>query len=247
MFPSWAVDLNINLKTKARRLAEYNDDHQASGRGSVCATIFSEDLLSLYTEGFILDIVDNSQVQGHREVFKWDHVLRAMTHNLFAVVSDLKKSGGIQNSFTSQAVTPSECFRQGIEGTLYQTITAGYLWNLKTSEYDKKAIEYPSSPTYGITPRPLHAKDLLEQAQDWTFTRTLILTHERMLGLAPSSTRHGDSVCIIFGLNMPAILRPRGDGTWTFVGPAYIPGLMEGEALAGLEEGIYTKRMFEMR
>jgi hypothetical protein len=99
MFPSWAVDLNINLKTKARRLAEYNDDHQASGRGSVCATIFSEDLLSLYTEGFILDIVDNSQVQGHREVFKRDHVLRDMTQDLSAVVSDLKKSGGIQNSF----------------------------------------------------------------------------------------------------------------------------------------------------
>jgi hypothetical protein len=46
---------------------------------------------------------------------------------------------------------------------------------------------------------------------------------------------------------MPAILRARGDGTWTFVGPAYIAGLMEGQALAGLEEGIYTKRMFEMR
>lgn len=247
MFPSWAVDLNINLKTKTRRLAEYNDDHQASGRGSVCATIFSEDLLSLYTEGFILDIVDNSQVQGHREVFKRDHVLRDMTQDLSAVVSDLKKSGGIQNSFKSQGATPSECLRQGIEGTLYQTITAGYLWNLEMLEFDKKAIEYPPSPINGITPRPLHADGLLQQAQDWTFGRTLILTHERMLGLAPSSTRHGDSVCIIFGLHMPAILRARGDGTWVFVGPAYIAGLMEGQALAGLEEGIYTKRMFEMR
>jgi hypothetical protein len=247
MFPSWAVDLNTNLKTKLRPLAEYPYDHQASGRGSVCATIFSEDLLSLYTEGFILDIVDNSQVQGHREVFKRDHVLRDMTQDLSAVVSDLKKSGGIQNSFKSQGATPSECLRQGIEGTLYQTITAGYLWNLKTSGYDKKAIEYPSSLTYGLTPRPLHADDLLDQARSWTFARTLILTHERMLGLAPSSTRHGDNVCIIFGLDLPAILRPRGDGSWTFVGPAYIPGLMEGQALAGLEEGIYTKIMFEMR
>jgi hypothetical protein len=247
MFPSWAVDLNINPKTKTRRLAEYNDDHQASGLGSVCAAIFSEDLLSLYAEGFILDSVDNSQVQGYREIFEWDHVLRAMTHNLSAVVSDLENSGGIQNSFKSQAATPSECLRRGIEGTLYQTITAGYLWNSETSKWDKTPIEYPSSLINGITSSPLHTNSVLGQAQSWTPRRTLILTHERMLGLAPSSTRHGDSVCIIFGLNMPAILRARGDGTWTFVGPAYIAGLMEGQALAGLEEGIYTKRMFEMR
>jgi hypothetical protein len=168
------VDLNINLEAKVPPLAEYNDDYQTSGRDSVSATIFSEDLLSLYTEGFILDILDNSQVQKHREVFKLEHVLRSMTHNLSAVVSDLKKSGGIQNSFKSQAATSSECLRQGIEGTLYQTITAGYLWDSKKSEYDKKAIKYPSSPTYWITPRPLHADNLLDQAQGWTLTRILV-------------------------------------------------------------------------
>jgi hypothetical protein len=247
MFPSWAVDLNIYLKTKTRRLTEFCDDHHASGLDSICATTFSEDLLSLYTEGFILDTVGNSQIQGYREIFEWDSVLCATTYNLSSMVSDLGKSGGIQNPFKSQDTTPSECFRQGIEGTLYQTITAGYLWSFKTSEFEKTPIKYPSNPTYGITPRPLHADTLLAQAEERTFARTLILTHKRMLGLAPSSTRHGDIVCIISGLNLPAILRLRGDGTWTFVGTAYIPGLMEGQALAGLEEGIYTKRMFEMR
>jgi hypothetical protein len=226
---------------------EYRDDHQASGLGSICATTFSKDLLSLYTEGFILDTVDSSKVQESRKVLQWDHVLRATTHNLSAVVSDLEKSGGIRNSFKSRAATPSERLRQSIEGTLYQSITAGYMWNFKTSIFEKKPIEYPSSLKEGSTPTPLHSDELLKQAQNRIFGRTLILTHERMLGLAPSSTRHGDSVCIIFGLFVPAILRPREDGTWTFVGPAYIPGLMEGEALAGLEEGIYTKRMFEMR
>jgi hypothetical protein len=214
---------------------------------SDCTAFFSADLLTLSAVGFILDMVDNSQVQGSRDIFEWDSVLCTSSYNLSRTVFDLEKTGGIRNSFKSQAGTPSECLRQGIEGTIYQSITAGYKYNHKTSTWEKKPIEYPSGLVEGNPPRPLDADDLLRQAEGWTVARTLILTRERMLGLAPSSTRHGDRVCIIFGLDLPAILRPREDGTWTFVGPAYIPGLMEGEALAGLEAGNYTSSLFKIR
>ncbi len=46
----------------------------------------------------------------------------------------------------------------------------------------------------------------------------------------------GDGVWVLLGCKMPMILRPASDGKYKVIGPAVIPGLMQGEACEGLLE-----------
>jgi len=39
-----------------------------------------------------------------------------------------------------------------------------------------------------------------------------------------------ESEAVLLGLGIPAILRQSDDGSWMFVGTAYVPGFMGGEA-----------------
>jgi hypothetical protein len=68
----------------------------------------------------------------------------------------------------------------------------------------------------------------------------VILSKDRYLGLAPLVSQPGDKVSILFGLQEPAILRPKPGGSYIFVGTAYIHGLMRGDALRGLRDGVFT-------
>jgi hypothetical protein len=65
--------------------------------------------------------------------------------------------------------------------------------------------------------------------------RTLFLTHRGSLGLGPYHVKVGDSVTIIFGTQIPIILRPAA-GTYTYVGEAYVHGMMQGEFMSGTFE-----------
>ena len=61
--------------------------------------------------------------------------------------------------------------------------------------------------------------------------RRLFITSSDTLGLGPAGMMSGDTVAILFGGNVPYILRPSEDGRWNFVGECYLDGYMEGEAM----------------
>ena len=63
--------------------------------------------------------------------------------------------------------------------------------------------------------------------------------------MAPSSSRIGDVVCVIFGCDMPVVLRRNKGGPYTFVGGCYADGIMYGEAMEGLADG--NNRVVELR
>lgn len=79
--------------------------------------------------------------------------------------------------------------------------------------------------------------------------RRLMVTEEGRVGIAPRQAEKGDLVCVLFGCNVPVILRPYpegeagggggGDasassfaGKYQFVGECFVDGFMDGEALA---------------
>lgn len=47
-------------------------------------------------------------------------------------------------------------------------------------------------------------------------------------GWVPLRTEASDRVCVLQGMRIPVILRPRGD-QWEFIGACYVHGLMDGE------------------
>jgi hypothetical protein len=59
----------------------------------------------------------------------------------------------------------------------------------------------------------------------------LIETDDGYLGVGPEGTRPGDLVCILGGSTLPILLRPTGKGQYLHVGPAYVLGFMNGEAI----------------
>jgi len=73
--------------------------------------------------------------------------------------------------------------------------------------------------------------------------RHLVATARKRLGLVSlccngRPPEAGDEVWVLFGCSMPMILRPGKTGQrqtqYSVIGPAYIPGLMQGEACRGL-------------
>ena len=64
--------------------------------------------------------------------------------------------------------------------------------------------------------------------------RTLFKTNKGMFGLGHEAIQREDIVCLLWGMRSPIILRPRADeagGGFTFVGDAYVDGIMYGEFL----------------
>jgi hypothetical protein len=65
--------------------------------------------------------------------------------------------------------------------------------------------------------------------------RTFI-TQQGYIGIGPATMKAGDSVCIYFGARVPHILRPRSDNGYTFIGEAYVHGIMDGELMTEDQE-----------
>ncbi|CAO2649303.1 Nn.00g066880.m01.CDS01 [Neocucurbitaria sp. VM-36] len=60
------------------------------------------------------------------------------------------------------------------------------------------------------------------------FGRSMFTTTEGNLGLGPRDMQTDDLVCVLYGCRLPVILRKDGR-FYTFVGPAYVDGAMNGE------------------
>jgi hypothetical protein len=60
-------------------------------------------------------------------------------------------------------------------------------------------------------------------------------THNEKLGLAPSGAEAGDSICVFLGGDVPYILREVNSGIWEFIGECYLHEMMDGQALARVD------------
>ena len=83
-------------------------------------------------------------------------------------------------------------------------------------------------------------RDLRHLAQNRQFCTT---SKKKYMGWAPLRAEKGDKIFVLFGGQVPYVLRPRGcgddDGGYEFVGEAYLHGLMDGEGLeVAIREGV---------
>ena len=73
--------------------------------------------------------------------------------------------------------------------------------------------------------------------------RRFFVTSGGLSGMGPRHMKAGDFVCLFYGSDVPYILRPDDEGTYTFVGHCYLQGMMDGEGLdLGLPEEEFTIR-----
>ncbi|KAK6066004.1 Heterokaryon incompatibility protein 6, OR allele 2 [Seiridium cupressi] len=76
--------------------------------------------------------------------------------------------------------------------------------------------------------------------------RRIFHTKNGYLGIGLESTRIGDQVCVAFGCDIPVLLRPQGP-CYAHVGPCYVVGFMEGEAMGDIRKGKRETTRFEIR
>ena len=103
--------------------------------------------------------------------------------------------------------------------------------NYKDSKFARQATpeEDTSGQFYDMRRRTEHAfwYDLLQTARN----RQFCITKKGYMGWAPPAAKPGDRICILFGGQVPYVVRPKGK-YHEFLGEAYIHGIMNGEALS---------------
>lgn len=64
--------------------------------------------------------------------------------------------------------------------------------------------------------------------------------------MGPQNLKEDDAVVVIFCGQVPYVLRQMDNDLYRFVGDAFVPGLMQGEAVDEWREKKARSRMFEL-
>ncbi len=74
---------------------------------------------------------------------------------------------------------------------------------------------------------------IIEASLDlWSSRRRFAVTRNGRLACVPKCSREGDAICILFGGEVPYVLRPADNGFYTIVGECYVDNIMHGEGLS---------------
>ena len=76
--------------------------------------------------------------------------------------------------------------------------------------------------------------------------RRFASTRMGLAGFVPMRAREGDVVVVLYGLNVPCVLRPGVDGKFELVGECYMHGLMWGRGALGLVGGGSKEQEFAL-
>ena len=111
------------------------------------------------------------------------------------------------------------------------------------SEEGAKFRSWMAVPSTAFEPEDLVAGSRVQENLSFvasflqaTRNRRFFINGEGQMGLGPRLTRPGDLVCVLLGSQVPFVLRAVGD-CFVLVGECYFHGVMEGEAVRGLDEG----------
>lgn len=75
----------------------------------------------------------------------------------------------------------------------------------------------------------------------------IFMTDDCKIGSGLTAMKEGDKVCVLFGGNIPFIVRQMEGGWYKLVGQCYIFDLVQGQAIEDLREGKFTEEWFELR
>jgi hypothetical protein len=83
-------------------------------------------------------------------------------------------------------------------------------------------------------------------AYTYCFNRCFIVTSTGNIGIGPSDTQVGDYAAVIFGGDIPYVLRENGS-SWYFIGELYLEGWMNGEVAREMEKGTLKEEVLSIR
>jgi hypothetical protein len=101
-------------------------------------------------------------------------------------------------------------------------------------------------------PNEVHQFDSSVMTCAWN--RRFFISEKGYIGFAPSHAAPGDTIVVLFGGNVPYILRKNEPATWgssettyIFLGDSYVHGIMDGEVIESLERGDVAKELITLK
>lgn len=242
-YPSWVAD--FQQPSRVWRFNKFLRDFESHGSRTYSPPIFADDLTIIHVDSFYIDSLELCNVQLSNEPLRLRKDLDSWSWDIEFITNRLIASGSVRGSVLPETQAralpkPIDVYRT-TESALYDILIAGQVST--SSGWKRHEVTYPPHE-HGP---PLDWKDILHHATTQTQNRTVILSKGRYLRLAPLLSQPGDKIFILFGLQEPAILRPRPDGSYLFVGTAYVHGLMRGEVLKDLNNGYFNVERVTMR
>jgi Heterokaryon incompatibility protein (HET) len=231
--PSWEKSVEISyLGGYSAKDAEFN--YAASG-SSLAEVTFTENPEVLSAQGILIDTVKNNRLQASDSEFDYLYTSAKEEPWLSWDIHDIvKRLEGEPTIVRPEGET--------ILKAVLRTLIAD-----RHPETGKRRHEIKLRRIMRhLWPKAEDLEGFLSHTQMFAVGRTLVLSENGYIGLAPSETETGDKICVMYGCHAPVVLRKRSDGAdaYILVGDAYVHGLMDGEALQLVEKRPDRRREF---
>ncbi|KAF2256372.1 hypothetical protein BU26DRAFT_513206 [Trematosphaeria pertusa] len=236
--PSWVPDWNCkDVVFPFMGYRPANRHHAGTARPM--RLLPTEDPKCLSLKGVAVDVVSEAR----------DRILFTQLHRSPTILKELVQWCLRANV---DALTLAKTLTGGrdVSGTLIQDDEqhlADFIALLQNFEIDLHAV-WPSEASLlsALGARKGNPDRATEAVWRYTCYRAPVLTGGGRLGLGPGAARAGDVVAVLWGGQIPFVLREMEAG-WKFVGDACVGGLMRGEVMELVESGEIEERVFEMR
>jgi hypothetical protein len=236
--PSWVPDWSAPWRNDYRYLSEdsgYGQSGQifwAAGESRPVISFSGQDAhMLLHMQGHEFDTIDDMQ-----SVFDMSRVLH--TSGFYQVHLAISERGRALWELKRKHTTAKGSSYEDVIRTLIADIELS--WNL-----DGTFKHHRASPdlireiydTYIVrtTERVLEASSNLPASQLHLLYRHVarrpFITSRGYLGLGPVAMLPGDRVVVLFGAELPLILRRDNEGYYQVIGEAYVHGVMDGEVM----------------
>ena len=85
-----------------------------------------------------------------------------------------------------------------------------------------------------------------QNGMNFCFGRSYFTMQGGYMGLGPNTLEENDLVVLLYGGDIPYILRPREEGGYVLVGEAYVHGVMLGEIMPKVDAGEFEEKIWEI-
>lgn len=259
--PTWVLDLRRH-PTTTMDLTPSNLPFNAGGKGRDFIEFGDSPPNSLKFRGFVFDKIDGLGQPDY--IFKdlmLDIIQPQYKDNAYATVSstraavsrsmlanrplegltdleesfDLFDGGWIDSdSVHSENLLLPQLMQMDIQNANEKFLVGGRQFR---SYYDA-----PNTETQGLS-RTRFSE--ISRAAALSEGRRLMTTKRGYIGLTVRGARQGDIIAIAFGSGLPLVLRPNVDGNhYSYVGEAYVHGIMEGEMIEPAARGEFSEMEF---
>ncbi|CEJ91332.1 hypothetical protein VHEMI07051 [[Torrubiella] hemipterigena] len=218
---------------------------------------FSDDGETLLTHGFIVDIVDYVDEVGTLEtpevpVYTGTDEQGRENARKKRLETTKKACLRWEKHLHSVQETGSPNFANDYQEAFCRTLIANRNFNKEEAEWNTKHIfdtwvgreHSHDSQLVSESVRQEDVQDYSNCVVSRCAKRTFITTVNGRFGLAPQKAEKGDLVCIFYGGEVPCILRNQQAGfketLKSFIGEAYIHGIMQGEYIQTAESDEFT-------